>query len=111
MADDEFGPVGGAALDHRVGARHADSHRFFANDGSGTAGGGGDGESGVQKVPGADADDIGPGLFHHFFDRLELLIDAVFFHIDLASRHGGVANGDNFDIVSEIVAFHVGTAD
>ena len=64
----------------------------------------------MQKVPGADADYIGFGLRHHLGDRFEFPLNAVFVHVGLTGRQRRVANGDDFDVVDEVVALHVGIA-
>ncbi len=110
MADDQLGAVRLAGLDHGVGCGHADGHGLFADDSAGTACGRGNGGCRMQKVPSADTDDVGPGLFHHLCDCLKLLRDAVCVHVGFAGHGDRVGDGDHLDLVHEIVAFHVGVA-
>ena len=50
---------------HLVAFAHVDRHGFLAQNGLGPARAGGDGQGGVELVPGTDADDVQPLLVQH----------------------------------------------
>ena len=65
VADGKLDFVSPAGDHHLLGGADAVGHWFFAQNGFGLVGRGGEGPGGMTLVPGTDRNDIGPLSFHH----------------------------------------------